>query len=56
MSYEDADEIKNKLHDAYLKSCVFIGEHPLLKEFEVGALETDRLKISVKIEVIYAPD
>ena len=51
MSYEDVDEIKTQLHDAYLKSCVFIGEHPLLKAFEVEAFATDRLKISVKIEV-----
>lgn len=51
MSYEDVDKVKKQLHDAYLKSCVFIGEHPLLKAFEVEALTTNRLKISVKIEV-----
>jgi len=51
MSYEDVDEIKEQLHNAYLNGCVFIGEHPLLKAFEIEALKTDRLKISVKIEV-----
>ena len=51
MSYEDVDEIKTQLHDAYLNGCVFIGEHPLAKAFEIEVFTSNRLKISVKIEV-----
>ena len=51
MSYEDVDDIKTKLYDAYLNGCVFIGEHPALKAVKTEVLSTSRLKISVKIEV-----
>lgn len=51
MSYEDADEIKTQLHDAYMRGCKMIGDHPSVTPPEWEAFETYKLKVSVKIEV-----
>ena len=53
MSYEDVDEIKTQLHDAYMKTCVhFIKtQSPTnFKSFEVEAFESERFTFYVKME------
>ena len=51
MSYEDVDEIKTQLHDAYMYACDFLGKYPGLGAAEGDALDTPKLKIVVRVEV-----
>ena len=53
MSYEDVDEIKTQLHDAYMEACIHFvkSQSPSnFTSFEVKAIETKHLTFSVKIE------
>ena len=53
MSYEDVDEIKKQLHDAYMSACVYFvkSQSPNnFKSYEVKAIETDHFVFSVKME------
>ena len=53
MSYDDVDEIKKQLHDAYMKTCVnFVkSQSPNnFKSFEVKAFESSHFVFSVKME------
>ena len=51
MSYEDPNEVKDKLHDAYIEGCVLIGEGET-DTFDVLVYETKRFKLSLKFEVM----
>ena len=53
MSYEDVDEIKKQLHDAYMEACIHFvkSQSPSnFTSFEAKAIETKHLIFSVKIE------
>lgn len=52
MSYEDVDEIKEKLHDAYMAVCCEAGEDILFKKAQSVAFVSGNRKISVMIEEV----
>ena len=52
MSYEDADEIKEKLHNAYMRVCEIDGEHTTFKLVRVVAFESGSKKYSVQIDEV----
>lgn len=51
MSYDDVDEIKKQLHDAYMKACVFIGDGQSFDVVEEDVFETSKIKVVIKMEV-----
>lgn len=52
MSYEDVDEIKEKLHNAYMAACCEAGENVSFKKAQSVALISGNRKISVMIEEV----
>ena len=52
MSYEDVDEIKEKLHKAYIIACCEAGENISFKKVQSVALISGNRKISVIIEEV----
>lgn len=50
MSYEDVDEIKEKLHNAYMAACHMIGENHLITVVQVAAFESDDMTFYIQIE------
>jgi len=52
MSYEDVDEIKKKLHDAYMAVCCEVGENSSFKKAQSVAFTSGNRKISVVIEEV----
>ena len=50
MSYEDVDEIKEKLHNAYMRVCEIDGEHTTFKPVRVVAFESGNKKYSVRVD------
>jgi hypothetical protein len=52
MSYEDVDEIKEKLHDAYMTACCMAGGNVTLKKAQSVAFVSGNIKISVIIEEV----
>lgn len=52
MSYEDVDEIKEKLHDAYMAACCEAGEKVSFRKAKSVAFISGNRKISVTIEEI----
>lgn len=52
MSYEDVDEIKEKLHKAYMAACCEVGESILFKKTQSVAFVSGNRRISVMIEEV----
>lgn len=52
MSYEDVDEIKEKLHKAYMAVCCEAGENISFKKAQSIAFMSGNRKISVTIEAV----
>lgn len=52
MSYEDVDEIKEKLHKAYMGACCEAGENISFKKTQSVAFTSGNRKISVIIEEV----
>mgnify|MGYP000542303176 CR=1 FL=1 len=52
MSYEDVDEIKEMLHDAYMTVCCEVGENVSFKKTQSVAFTSGNRKISVIIEEV----
>jgi hypothetical protein len=52
MSYEDVDEIKKKLHDAYMTACDIAGGNTIFfLPIQVVAFESGDKKFSVMVEL-----
>lgn len=52
MSYEDVDEIKEKLHNAYMAVCREAGENSSFKKTQSVAFVSGNMKISVVTEEV----
>jgi hypothetical protein len=52
VSYEDVDEIKEKLHKAYMAVCCEAGENISFKKAQSIAFMSGNRKISVTIEAV----
>lgn len=50
MTYEDVDEIKTKLHTAYMNACDAFGKGCSVGVVDAVAFESSGIKFSVRVE------